>query len=154
MNQVTICGYLAKDFELSQTKNGVEVAKNFLGITIKRVIVNGNDKLESSHTDWIPIVIFGKRALIAKDYLSKGDKFLGTGRIFTSTYDDEKTGEKKWSWQVIVNNFEFVHSKDKNDDNTKIKESNPQDIPQNFKDIQINEEDTKMIELEKEDLPF
>lgn len=150
MNQVTICGYLGKDFELSKTEKGVEIARNFLGITTKKTIVNGNDKLESSHTDWIPVVIFGKRALIAKDYLKKGDRFLGTGRLFTSTYDDEKTGEKKWSWQVIVNNFEFVHSKDKNDDNTKMKEP----APQNLKETQINEEDMKMIELEKEDLPF
>lgn len=138
MNQVTICGYLAKDFELSQSKNNTDIARNFVGISTKRIIKNGNDITEMTHTDWIPLAIFGKRALVAKEYLKKGDKFLGTGRIFTSTYEDEK-GETKYSWQVIINHFEFVH-KDMHKESTKETSNPPLKEAQ-----QINEADMEMI---------
>lgn len=107
MNIVTICGNLGADFEVKDTKSGGKVARNSVAITEKRKADNG-DTIE--HTDWIPIVIFGKKAETASTYLRKGDKFLGNGKIYTYTYDDEN-GNKKYSWQIIVKDFTFVNQK-------------------------------------------
>lgn len=116
MNIVTICGNLGADFEVKDTKSGGKVARNSVAITEKHKAENG-DTIE--HTDWIPIVIFGKRAETASTYLKKGDKFLGNGKIYTYTYDDEN-GNKKYGWQIIVRNFTFVGQK---------KDSQPTSIP-------------------------
>ncbi|TLD85553.1 single-stranded DNA-binding protein [Helicobacter sp. MIT 05-5294] len=107
MNIVTICGNLGADFEVKDTKSGGKVARNSVAITEKHKADNG-DTIE--HTDWIPIVIFGKKAETASTYLRKGDKFLGNGKIYTYTYDDEN-GNKKYGWQVIIQNFTFVNQK-------------------------------------------
>ncbi|TLD85185.1 single-stranded DNA-binding protein [Helicobacter sp. MIT 11-5569] len=106
MNQMTMCGNLGRDFEVLQSKNGSVIAKNSLAITEKRKV--GNDTIE--HTDWIPIVIFGKRAEVASQYFKKGDKFLATGKIYTYEYDDEN-GNRKYGWQMIVRDFTFVGQK-------------------------------------------
>lgn len=107
MNIITICGNLGADFEVKNTKSGGVVARNSVAITEKHKTNNG-DTIE--HTDWIPITIFGKRAETASAYLKKGDKFLGNGKIYTYTYDDEN-GNKRYGWQVIIQNFTFVTQK-------------------------------------------
>lgn len=111
MNQVTLCGNLGKDFELFFTQNGIAYAKNSLAITKKTSKKEGNEIITTSHTDWIPLTIFGRKAEIATKHLKKGDKFLCNGEIYTSTY--ERNGQIKYAWEVLVRNFEFVNSKAK-----------------------------------------
>lgn len=150
MNQVTICGYLGKDFEMNvvgkdKEGNDFYCAKNSLGISETKKIKNGNDLIETTHTDWIPITIFGKKAQTANNYLKKGDKFLGVGKIYTSTWPDKETGETRYGWQVIIKNFEFVHKEHKEVSNNE---------PPKNDEAQLNEEDIKIIETEESDLPF
>lgn len=148
MNQVTICGYLGKDFQLSivgKDKEGNDrfCAKNSLAISETKKIKKGNDLSQTTHTDWIPITIFGKKAEIANTYLKKGDKFLGTGKIFTNTYQD-KEGQMRYGWQVIINHFEFVHKEHK-----ELKDEPPKN------ETKLNEEDIQIIETEENlELPF
>ena len=108
MNQITLCGNLGKDFEVSKSKNGNSIAKGSLAITEKRKV--GNDTYE--HTNWFPIIIFGKKADVAAHYFKKGDKFLAAGKIYTYEYEDAQK-VKKYGWQVIVRDFVFVNYKSK-----------------------------------------
>lgn len=105
MNQVNICGYLGRDFDLNY-KNNIAYAKTSVAVT--KVIKRENE--EVIRTNWIPIILFGKKAEVIVKYLKKGDRFLGTGEIDTSSYVDEN-GVKKYSWQVIINSFQFVNDK-------------------------------------------
>lgn len=105
MNQVNLCGYLGKDFDLNY-KNNIAYAKTSVAVT--KVIKRENEEI--IRTNWIPIILFGKKAEVIAKYLKKGDRFLGTGEIDTSSYVDEN-GVKKYSWQVIINNFQFVNDK-------------------------------------------
>lgn len=110
MNQINLCGYLTKNFELIQTQSGLSVARNYLAINETRKAKNGNSTISTDHTNFIPIVLFGKKAETAHQYLTKGDKFLGTGKLETSSYTDEG-GQIRYTWQVIINHFEFVNGK-------------------------------------------
>ncbi|MCR2063286.1 single-stranded DNA-binding protein, partial [Campylobacter helveticus] len=81
---------------------------------------DGNTTTTKESTDFIPIVLFNKKAETASTYLKKGDKFLGTGKLRTSSYIDEG-GNIKYTWQVIINHFEFVSGK-KEEQSTQNKE--------------------------------
>lgn len=119
MNQITLCGYLTKDFQTFQSENTF-IARNFLAINEVYKSKDGNTTTTKESTDFIPIVLFNKKAETASTYLKKGDKFLGTGRLRTSSYIDEG-GNIKYTWQVIINHFEFVSGK-KEEQSTQNKE--------------------------------
>lgn len=62
MNQVNLCGYLGKDFELKYTPNGSAFAKTTLAVSENR----RNEKGEyEAYTSWIHLVIKMKRNMIA-----------------------------------------------------------------------------------------
>ncbi|EAJ2196056.1 TPA: single-stranded DNA-binding protein [Campylobacter jejuni] len=110
MNEVVLCGFLGKDWEISQGKKDL-IAKNSLAITTVTKKLNE----EIKHTDWIPLVVFGSNRVNAlANFLKKGDKFLCKGRIFTSVYEDENQ-KTRTGFQVIVDSFEFVHQREKQD---------------------------------------
>ncbi|MCI5633249.1 single-stranded DNA-binding protein [Helicobacter sp.] len=73
MNQVTLCGNLSRDFQLSYAQNGVAYTKNSLAISKRTTSKEGNQTTTKDRTDWIPLTIFGKRAAIAHQYFKKGD---------------------------------------------------------------------------------
>ncbi|WP_139454203.1 single-stranded DNA-binding protein [Campylobacter armoricus] len=119
MNEVVLCGFLGKDWEISQGKKEL-LAKNSLAITT--ITKKANEEIK--HTDWIPLVVFGtNRVNTLANYLKKGDKFLCKGRIFTSVYEDENQ-KTRTGFQVIVDNFEFVHQKEKQNIDKEAKEDN------------------------------
>lgn len=127
MNQVTLCGYLTKDFEEIQTQN-TTIARNFLAISEIYKSKEANTTTTKEYTDFIPIVLFGKKAEIALKYLSRGDKFLGTGKIKTSSYTDESTGQTRYTWQVIINQFEFVNGKKPQNENHSQTKEPPKEL--------------------------
>ncbi|MBZ7963303.1 single-stranded DNA-binding protein [Campylobacter sp. W0049] len=142
MNHVTLCGYLGKDFELIKKGEKSSIAKSTLAVSETKKDENGN-LIET--TNWIPIVIFGKKADIAFQYLKKGDRFLGEGKILTSAFQDQN-GNIRYSWQVIIYRFEFVNNKKELKPNI---ENPPKDIIN-----QINEEEVQKYNTEEGDLPF
>lgn len=146
MNQITLCGYLTKDFELIQNEN-ISIARNFLAINEIHKSKDGNTT--TTYTDFIPIVLFGKKAEVVSEYLSKGDKFLGSGKLRTSSYTDEG-GQIRYTWQVIINHFEFVNGK-------KPQNENPKEEPKEInKSLPNAKEMENYIELNenKEQMPF
>lgn len=152
MNQVNLCGYLGKDFELRYTPNGIIFVRSSLAISENYKNQNGESE---SQTNWIPIVIFGKRAEVANQYLKKGDKFLGTGKIVTSSYTDQN-GTTRYGWQVVIKSFEFVNLKnDSKEQAPKLPEPNL-DTPSNEAMSNIDENQIeKYIEIENNnELPF
>ena len=134
MNTAHLMGYLGGNYETNcpQESNASKwYARNSLGITKKWIDMNG-DKHE--HTDWIPFTLFGKRVETLLKYSKKGDKIAFNGSINTSKYNDKTTGEVKYTWCVIVNDFEFTGKKSQNDElkddttPTNLKETNPQKL--------------------------
>src|SRR5699024_11965997 len=58
-------------------------------------------------TDWIPLTAFSKTAETLMQYTSKGSKILIVGKLQTNNYTD-KNGNKRTSYDVIVDRFEFL----------------------------------------------
>ena len=96
VNKVILIGNLGKDPELTYTPSGQAVARFSLATTEKRKNSEG-EWVDS--TEWHQIVMFGKTAEIAGQYLSKGQSVYIEGRISYGSY--EKDGVTRYTTSII-----------------------------------------------------
>jgi single-strand DNA-binding protein len=98
VNKAILVGRLGKDPELRYTSNGRAVA-NFPLATDRRW--KNQDGQLQSETTWHNIVVWGRRAEVINEYMSKGRQLFIEGRISNRSYDD-KDGNKRWISEVVV----------------------------------------------------
>lgn len=104
MNSWTGMGRLTKDPEISTSTSGIDIAK--FSIAVDRKF-----KREGQPTaDFFNCTCFKAQAQFVGKYLKKGTKVLVSGPIQIDSYTT-KTGEKKISVTVMVNEIEFAESK-------------------------------------------
>ena len=104
MNVITLTGNLGRDFDIIDA-GSTTIAKNVLAV--RR---DFKDKKTGEYeTDWIPLTAFGKTAEIMNQHLSKGSKVEIVGKLQANNYTD-KDGNKRTSYDVIVNSFGFLDS--------------------------------------------
>jgi single-strand DNA-binding protein len=104
INKVMLIGSLGKDPEIRYTTNQIAVAK-FSIATVEKY-------KDQEHTDWHNIVIYGKLGELAGAYLKKGAKVYLEGRITTRSWDDERTGEKKYITEIIATQMQMLSTKE------------------------------------------
>ena len=104
VNKVILVGCLGKDLELRYTTGGQAVATFPLATTERWNDKNGQ---RQDRTEWHNIVIWGKPAEIANQYLKKGSQVYLEGKITTRSWDD-KEGNKKYTTEIVVNSFQFL----------------------------------------------
>ena len=110
MNLITLTGNLGRDWE--QANASMTIAKNSLAV--RRDFKN--KQTGEYDTDWIPLTAFSKTADTLMKYTGKGSKILVIGKLQTNNYTD-KQGNKRTSYDVIVDRFEFLDSKSDNQNN-------------------------------------
>ena len=104
MNKVILCGRLTKDIDVRITQTGTAIGSFNLAVDRKPT------KDVKKEADFISCRAFGKTAETMAKYLGKGRKVLLEGRIQTGSYT-AKDGSKRYTTDVIVEEFEFVDSK-------------------------------------------
>ena len=103
-NLVVLTGRLTADPELKTTANGIPV-------TTFSIAVNRNYRAgEEQQTDFINIVAWRQRAEFITKYFKKGSMIGIEGSIQTRRYQD-KNGNNRTAFEVVVNNAQFVESK-------------------------------------------
>lgn len=105
MNKCILCGRLTADPEVHYTLGEQRTAVAKFTLAVDRRHNN-----EQQTADFIRVVGFGKLGEFVEKYLHKGIKILVTGRIQTGSYTD-KNGEKKYTFDVIAEECEFVEKK-------------------------------------------
>ena len=106
MNKVILIGRLTRDPEVRYTQTGKSVASFTLAVDR-----NFSRQSQDGQTaDFIPIVAWERRAEFAKNYLTKGRQILVEGRMQVRSFEG-RDGSKRYTTEVIVENFEFVGSK-------------------------------------------
>ena len=141
MNITTFTGNLGRDWE--QANSNTVIAKNSLAV--RRDFKN--KQTGEYDTDWIPLTAFSKTAETLMQYTSKGSKILIVGKLQTNNYTD-KNGNKRTSYDVIVDRFEFLDSRG---DNQQKQTDNP------FANANLSNEDpfeSNDTEIDNSDLPF
>lgn len=105
-NRIILAGNLTKDPEMRYTAQGTPVTTMRLAVN-SRVKQGGEFKDE---TLFIDIVVFGKQAETATQYLSKGRSVLVEGRLRENRWEYE--GQQKSKFEVIANTVRFLSRKD------------------------------------------
>ena len=107
MNKCTLVGRLTKDPEIrySQGENATATAR--FSVAVNRRFKNAEGNYDA---DFINCVAFGKTAEFLEKYFKKGMAIGLTGHIQTGSYTN-KDGQKVYTTDVIVEETEFVESK-------------------------------------------
>ncbi len=113
-NKVVLVGRLARDPDVRYTPSKQKVAR--FNLATGRQWKNRVTGEVQSHTDFIPITVWGTIADICENYVRKGSQILIQGRISTRDYDDVKTGQHKWVTEVVAENIVLLGSPRRNDD--------------------------------------
>ena len=107
VNKVILVGRLGRDPETRYTGSGGAVC-NFSLATDESFKDKSGER--QKRTEWHKLVVFGKQAEIAQQYLKKGSLVFIDGRIQTREWQD-KEGQKRTSFEIIVNNFNMLGDK-------------------------------------------
>jgi single-strand DNA-binding protein len=106
VNSIHILGNLGKDPEIRYSSGGTAVA-NFSVAVGERKKVDGEWR---DHTEWFNVVLFGKTAETAGEWLKKGSGVYVSGRLQTRSYDG-KDGEKRYITEVVGETMRMVGGK-------------------------------------------
>ena len=108
VNKVILIGRLTADPEVKATPKGVYVANLRLATnTYTGKDEEGNSKEE---TEFHHLVVFGKRAEFAGQYLRKGRLLHADGRLRTNTWVDS-AGVKHYRTEVVVESLTLLGPK-------------------------------------------
>jgi len=104
VNKVILVGRLGRDPETRYTGSGQAVA-NFSVATDESYKDRNGER--QKRTEWHKIVVWGKQAEIAQQYLKKGSLIFIEGRIQSREWQD-KEGQKRTSFEIVANNFRML----------------------------------------------
>jgi len=108
LNRVTIMGRLAADVNLWTSKHGARVAK--FTLALNREYKDKATGKPIKKVTWIPVSVWGARALPCSEYLKKGSLVFVDGYLETGSYVD-KDGVKRYSTHVTAQNVKFLSPK-------------------------------------------
>ena len=109
MNKVIIIGRFTRDPEIKYTTGENATATARFSLAVNRRFKNKEGNYDA---DFINCVAFGKTAEFIEKYFTKGMAIGITGRIQTGSYTN-KEGQKVYTIDVVVEETEFVESKNK-----------------------------------------
>ncbi|MBS1841367.1 MAG: single-stranded DNA-binding protein [Acidobacteria bacterium] len=104
VNKVILVGRLGRDPETRYTGGGQAVA-NFSVATDESYKDRNGER--QKRTEWHKIVVWGKQAEIAQQYLKKGSLVFIEGRIQSREWQD-KEGQKRTSFEIVASNFRML----------------------------------------------
>jgi single-strand DNA-binding protein len=104
VNKVILVGRLGRDPETRYTGGGQAVA-NFSVATDETYKDRNGER--QKRTEWHKIVVWGKQAEIAQQYLKKGSLIFIDGRIQSREWQD-KEGQKRTSFEIVATTFRML----------------------------------------------
>ena len=104
LNQVLLFGNLTRDPEVRAMPSGLNVTS--FSIATNRVFKDRDGK-KQEQVEFHNIVVFGRQADTVAQYLKKGSSAFIEGRLQTRSWDDKKTGEKKYRTEIVAERVQF-----------------------------------------------
>ncbi|TMN34458.1 single-stranded DNA-binding protein [Pseudoalteromonas sp. S2755] len=99
VNKVILVGNLGQDPEVRYMPNGNGVANISIATTDSWKDKNTGQLQE--RTEWHRVVLFGKLAEVAGEYLRKGSQVYIEGRLQTRKWTDQ-SGQEKYTTEIVV----------------------------------------------------
>lgn len=145
LNKVFILGNLTRDPELRQTATGQNVA-NFAVATNRMWSDTSGNK--QTQTEFHNVVVWGRLAEIASQYLAKGRLVFIEGRITNRSWQDQQ-GQKKYRTEIVAENMQLGPRF-----NTASRPDSPTQERQNNSEIAALPEVQLDEEIKVENIPF
>jgi single-strand DNA-binding protein len=109
INLMIILGNLGKDPEVRYTAGGSAVATLTVATTDSwKDKATGERKEE---TEWHRVVLWGRLAEIAGEYLRKGRQVYIQGKKRTRPYPDKNTGETRYITEIVAHEMQILGGK-------------------------------------------
>jgi len=143
LNKVMIIGRLTRDPELRNTPNGKAVAT--LSLATNRIWIDAQGQ-KQKQSEFHNIVMWGKLAEIANQYLRKGGKVYVEGRLQTREWTGQD-GVKRYRTEVVGDNMIMLDSKGAGTPGSPMGASDNSSVPEAPQEV-IEEE------VKVEDIPF
>ena len=115
VNKALIIGNLGQDPEIKYTQSGSPVANLSVATSERWKDKSTGDQKEK--TEWHRVVVFGRLAEIAEQYLKKGSKVFIEGKIQTRDWEDSE-GRKRYTTEVVAREMTMLDSKFSADSNS------------------------------------
>lgn len=155
INKVEILGRLGGDPEVRYMPNGNAVANVSLATSEKWKDQQGN---EQERTEWHRVVMFGRTAEIAGQYLRKGDQALVIGKLQTRKW--EKDAVDHYTTEIVVDGFDgrrlhlLGSARNDNGQQQAPQQQRPQQRPQNASRPQSAPQVAQDYDSFDDDIPF
>jgi single-strand DNA-binding protein len=148
LNRVFLIGNLTRDPEVRYTPKGTAVAD--IGMAINRVISSGSEEGERrEEVTYVDVVLWGRLAEIAEQYLKKGRPVFIEGRLQLDSWDDKQTGQKRSRLRVVAENMQLLGGRAES-------ETGPVSAPRRATPPPVQRQTPKDPDLDAEpdDIPF
>lgn len=145
LNKAIIIGNLTRDPEIKSLPSGIKVTS--FSVATNRVWKDKNG-VKQENVDYHNVVVFGRQAETAGQYLKKGGSVLVEGRMQTRSWDDA-AGVKKYRTEIIADRIQFGPRKDVGAGGSYSKPPSDDDDKKAIDTIEYPEE-----EINPEDIPF
>ena len=146
MNKVILSGRFTRDPEQRMMSNQTEFSR--FSLACQSSFVNKDGERD---TEFINCVAFGKTAGTINRYCKKGALIVAQGRIKNSSYDAQD-GTKRYTTDVVIENFEFAGSAQNKPEQAQTQSNNPVSQPTPVSDPYA--EFANDVVLSEDDLPF
>ena len=108
VNKVILIGNLGRDPETRYTTGGDAITNLNIATSEQWKDKNGE---KQERTEWHRVVLFGRQAEVAGEYLKKGRSVYIEGRLQTRKYTD-KDGVEKYSTEIVGDRMQLLGSRD------------------------------------------
>lgn len=108
VNKVILIGNLGRDPETRYTTGGDAVTNLNIATTDTWKDKNGE---KQEKTEWHRVVLFGRQAEVAGEYLKKGRSVYIEGRLQTRKYTD-KEGVERYATEIVGDRMQLLGSRE------------------------------------------
>ena len=150
VNKVILVGNLGADPEVRTSPNGSVIAN--LRVATGEAWKDQQGQLQE-RTEWHRVVVFGRTAEIARDYLRKGSKLYLEGRLQTRKWQD-KNGQDQYTTEIVAQEFQMLDRAGGGDNGAPRQKAPAEGRSQGFDATPRNNQESNYTPTSSPDLDF
>jgi len=106
VNKVILIGNLGRDPEVRYLPSGSAVTN--LALATSETWRDKQSGEQQERTEWHRVVMFGRLAEIAGEYLRKGSQVYVEGKLQTRKWQDKQSGQDRYSTEIVANEMNML----------------------------------------------
>lgn len=105
INKVIILGTIGRDPEVRSVGDSTCTT---LSVATSESWKDKNTGQKTEQTEWHKVVLWGRQAEIAGEYLRKGSKAYFEGKLTTRKWQDKTTGQDRYSTEIVASAIQLI----------------------------------------------